>query len=277
MRRWLALGLLALAGAVEAQPLTGGLLGRGASYSSFVTPSGCTAGSVAVFLGSPVVPACASDWAYTAGTPEVPEVLGPEILANGDFAEGPDGWAVGSGWTWAATAGAETGCMNYASSTPGLVTQSGIPITQLVAGRTYRMTMVIANRVGGLLKGMQQSGETYGNIMSITANGTHTVDFVAVESDGLSYSFHIGKALTGTGSVCSISVKEVISAVPATATRVDLDGAFVADSYSLSALNGAPASATATCTAGEIRWTATHVYLCSATDTWVRAALATWP
>ena len=24
-------------------------------------------------------------------------------------------------------------------------------------------------------------------------------------------------------------------------------------------------------------WTATYVYLCSATNTWVRAALATWP
>ena len=39
----------------------------------------------------------------------------------------------------------------------------------------------------------------------------------------------------------------------------------------------ATAAANAACTAGEIRWTATYVYLCSATDTWVRAALATWP
>ena len=38
----------------------------------------------------------------------------------------------------------------------------------------------------------------------------------------------------------------------------------------------APSSATDTGTAGEVRWTATHVYLCTATDTWVRAALATW-
>ena len=47
-------------------------------------------------------------------------------------------------------------------------------------------------------------------------------------------------------------------------------------SYSVSALNTAPASATATGTTGEIRWTATHVYLCTATDVWVRAALTTW-
>lgn len=43
------------------------------------------------------------------------------------------------------------------------------------------------------------------------------------------------------------------------------------------ALNTAPAAANSACTVGEIRWTATHVYFCSATDTWVRAALATWP
>lgn len=69
MRKWLALGLLSLAGAVEAQPLTGGLLGRGASYSSFVTPSGCTTGSVATFLGSLT---CVPGLTYAGGVLSVP-------------------------------------------------------------------------------------------------------------------------------------------------------------------------------------------------------------
>ena len=43
-----------------------------------------------------------------------------------------------------------------------------------------------------------------------------------------------------------------------------------------SALDTAPASATATGTAGEIRYTATHIYVCTATNTWVRSALTTW-
>ena len=38
----------------------------------------------------------------------------------------------------------------------------------------------------------------------------------------------------------------------------------------------APASATATGTAGEIRFCSDYVYYCTATNTWVRAALATW-
>jgi len=38
----------------------------------------------------------------------------------------------------------------------------------------------------------------------------------------------------------------------------------------------APASATATGTAGDIRYDGSYIYVCSATNTWVRAALATW-
>ncbi len=71
MRKWLALGLLAVlaAGAAEAQPVSGGLLGRGASYSSFVTPTGCTTGSVAAFLGSLT---CVPGLTFAGGTLSVP-------------------------------------------------------------------------------------------------------------------------------------------------------------------------------------------------------------
>lgn len=54
-------------------------------------------------------------------------------------------------------------------------------------------------------------------------------------------------------------------------------GINVTGQMNLAALNTAPASATAAGTAGEIRWAADYVYLCTATDTWVRAALITWP
>lgn len=38
----------------------------------------------------------------------------------------------------------------------------------------------------------------------------------------------------------------------------------------------APASASATGSAGEIAWDGSYLYVCTATDTWVRAGLATW-
>lgn len=53
-------------------------------------------------------------------------------------------------------------------------------------------------------------------------------------------------------------------------------GSTISTQYRLSALNTAPASATATGTLGEIRVTAGYIYVCTATNTWVRAALATW-
>lgn len=56
-----------------------------------------------------------------------------------------------------------------------------------------------------------------------------------------------------------------------------LDTSVTTAQYNLSTLNTAPSSATDTGTAGEIRITATYIYVCTATNTWVRAALSTWP
>jgi hypothetical protein len=46
--------------------------------------------------------------------------------------------------------------------------------------------------------------------------------------------------------------------------------------FRLNALNTAPAAADSTGTLGEIRIDADHIYVCTATDTWKRVAIATW-
>ena len=46
--------------------------------------------------------------------------------------------------------------------------------------------------------------------------------------------------------------------------------------YSVSALNTAPLSSTDIGITGEIRITASYIYVCTATNTWVRTALSTW-
>lgn len=61
-----------------------------------------------------------------------------------------------------------------------------------------------------------------------------------------------------------------------TGEQLQVGGVVRANQYKLSALNTAPASATATGTLGEIRVTSGFIYVCTATNTWVRAALATW-
>lgn len=58
--------------------------------------------------------------------------------------------------------------------------------------------------------------------------------------------------------------------------RVDDQGNTIAAKYMLSALNTAPISATDTGTAGEIRITSGFIYVCIATNTWVRTALVTF-
>lgn len=55
-----------------------------------------------------------------------------------------------------------------------------------------------------------------------------------------------------------------------------VNGTITASQYRLSTLNTAPASATATGTLGEVRITATHIYVCIASNTWVRTTLTTW-
>ena len=53
--------------------------------------------------------------------------------------------------------------------------------------------------------------------------------------------------------------------------KLDIDG----DSIRLRQ-SQTPASATATGTQGQIAWDANYMYVCTATNTWKRVALATW-
>lgn len=101
MRKWLALALVALAGAAEAQPVSGGLLGRGASYSSFVPPSGCAAGYVPYFdaslkmVCSPTVYAPTTD-TTTVGTLAARNVTVTALPAAGSITVTPTLSKVGS-------------------------------------------------------------------------------------------------------------------------------------------------------------------------------------
>ena len=55
-----------------------------------------------------------------------------------------------------------------------------------------------------------------------------------------------------------------------------IDAAIARDSEVTLAPVTAPTTATDTCTAGTWAYDASYYYVCVATDTWVRAALATW-
>jgi len=58
--------------------------------------------------------------------------------------------------------------------------------------------------------------------------------------------------------------------------KLQVNGPVKSTQFKLSALNTAPASASATGTLGEIRIDASFIYICTATNTWKRVAIATW-
>lgn len=64
--------------------------------------------------------------------------------------------------------------------------------------------------------------------------------------------------------------------VPSTLAGTLSTGVIQGTQFKLSSLNTAPESSTAPGTTGEVRFTSGYIYLCVATNTWQRAALATW-
>ena len=61
-----------------------------------------------------------------------------------------------------------------------------------------------------------------------------------------------------------------------TAVTLPTSGTLFANGGSLRAATATPASAAAAGTAGTIAWDASYIYVCTATNTWKRVAIATW-
>jgi len=57
--------------------------------------------------------------------------------------------------------------------------------------------------------------------------------------------------------------------------KLEVDGEVLSDGYRVSAMQTAPAARNSTGTLGEIRITSNYIYVCYATNSWSRVALAT--
>jgi len=78
-----------------------------------------------------------------------------------------------------------------------------------------------------------------------------------------------------TASGVTASAKLLVGRASSTYT-FDVNGSARVTSLFYSALSTTPASATATGTTGEVRIDANYIYVCTGTNTWKRAAIATW-
>lgn len=75
----------------------------------------------------------------------------------------------------------------------------------------------------------------------------------------------------------NVYIKETLGiGTTSPSSLLDVAGTVTANQYKLSALNSEPSSATDTGVAGEIRITSGYIYVCVATNTWVRSQLTTW-
>lgn len=135
--------------------------------------------------------------------------------------------------------------------------------------------------IGQALLGPGGTYDTGGDVMFVPA--------IAADADtGTGLTFDSGKIYFILAGVNILQLQNSTTFRPVADNSVNLGGAsnqFAAGyfggtvfsgAFRLNALQTAPANAGDTGTAGEIRFTDGYLYLCSATNTWLRAALATW-
>lgn len=153
------------------------------------------------------------------------------------------------------------GGTNYWTYASGLIRPVNNTDKVLIGGGTdmggYIMQVTGLNKtIGQLSVDWQAGGSAYGLFANSNSNLA---------------TAHFHNSATGDGAY----------ALSDAATGLTAEGIFglhaIGTTSSLKVnLNTAPATATASGTTGEIRITAGYIYVCTATNTWVRAALTTW-
>ena len=142
----------------------------------------------------------------------------------------------------------------------------------------YKLEIVGSGSSTDVLKLTKGTG-TGGILFAFDEAGTYPSSIRTYES-GSSAGYMQFKVNTGLSTTAEIMRLQADGNVGIGTTnpseKLDVNGNIKATQFKLSDLNTAPASATATGTKGEIRVTADAIYICSATDTWVKADLATF-
>jgi hypothetical protein len=129
---------------------------------------------------------------------------------------------------------------------------------------------------GNIFMGGQNTGlEYYNSGLLLMANNSYPI-FVETSRTRFAPTYEIAWAASGS---TSYGVAADIGLVRSGTNTVKVTNGSTGDgtiSGQHRLVGTAPASATATGTAGDIRYDASYIYICTATDTWKRAAIATW-
>ena len=117
---------------------------------------------------------------------------------------------------------------------------------------------------------------------SSVTNGSSGFGLISLKTN-LDKTFAVGDMPSASGSytganfiVFGSTGNAAINRTTDAGFKLDVNGSVRLSSLYYSALSTAPTSATATGTTGEIRIDANYIYICTATNTWKRVAIATW-
>lgn len=135
---------------------------------------------------------------------------------------------------------------------------------------------LVLSRNGGQFFIENTAGATNEKLWDIL-NNTTTLRWRAVNdaNNAATNYFEINRTGLTINTVCFPNGNVGIGASTAS-QKLTVVGNVLASQFRISALNTAPASASATGTLGEIRYDADYMYVCVATNTWKRSPLTTW-
>lgn len=131
-------------------------------------------------------------------------------------------------------------------------------------------TLVVNRDNGQVTDGQEVGGIDFKTEDPSFADGDEVVSRLLVLADGA-----LG---TGSNSKADLvyQARQLETQSYTEQLRIKSNGDLIVNKYRLSALNTAPSSSTDTGILGEIRIDGSFIYVCTATDTWVRASLTTW-
>jgi hypothetical protein len=205
---------------------------------------------------------------------------------------GSQNTAVGSGALFNNTTGASNVSIGYSTLNANVSNSNNtaVGINALNNSTSDFNTGIGSTALTALTTGNQNSSVGSRSLEKVTTGSQNVAlgYFAGFQTTTGAGNIYIGKDAGNNVSYATLSNKLVIGnnttlplldgtmATTAASQSLTVNGALTTPQYKLSALNTAPTSATATGTTGEIRIAADFIYVCVATNTWVRTALTTW-
>lgn len=169
-------------------------------------------------------------------------------------------------------AAGEFALLDLANTFTGAVTLSGTAGNQLVVDTSVLVVDATNNRVG-----VNNAGPSY----SLDVTGTFAVTSTSIFSDNVTLA-NSKILFTDTVQARDSSGIQLFEDSGAGLTIADGGTAtfssdlIISGDLRLSGTADVPGSAAATGTLGDVRWDSGFIYVCTASNTWKRAAIATW-